>query len=221
VVDKILDLIAVLMAEAKAVKVIVMVGGFSESPYLRKRIHGRFGRRVHQIVSPPNPGNAVSQGAVLLRFLRMRTIKSRILNRTYGIQVFKDFQPGDPIAYKWVTSEGKVKCMNRFRPLALRGAEMSFDACIRRTLSAVDRHQKRMCIFLFSSTSANPRYTTDKECRREGVIVLEASDTEIASDRKRVEVSVVFGLTSIQVTALGTNFGDKKPRRMFPVKYVL
>lgn len=53
------------------------------------------------------------------------------------------------------------------------------------------------------------------------MIVLEESGTEIASSRMRVEVSVVFGLTSIQVTTLGTKFGDKKPRRMFPVKYVL
>jgi hypothetical protein len=213
VVDKILDLIAVQMAEAKAVKVIVMVGGLSGSPYLMKRIRGRFGC---QVVRPLNPGSAVCQGAVL----RTKTIKSRILTRTYGLQLFRDFQPGDPIAHRYVNSEGKVKCLNPFVPLARRGAEMSFDACVQQTLFALDRNQQWMLIALFSSTSADPKYTTDKKCRREGEIVLEASGAEIASDRMRVEVSVVFGATSIQVTAVGTNFGDGKPRLMSPVNYV-
>lgn len=65
------------------VKVLVVLGGFTESPYLLSRVKQTFASRVGSIVCPPNPGSGICQGAVALAF-NPSIIMSRICKRTYG-----------------------------------------------------------------------------------------------------------------------------------------
>jgi phosphoribosylformylglycinamidine (FGAM) synthase-like amidotransferase family enzyme len=48
-------------------KLMMMAGGFSASPYLMKRVRDTFIQyQVEDVISPPNPGSAVCQGAAAL-----------------------------------------------------------------------------------------------------------------------------------------------------------
>jgi len=90
VVDQNLQLIACQLAQAGSVKVLVVVGGFAGSPYLMERIRSRFAELVPQIISPPNPGSAVCQGAVMLA-LNPSHMFSRVCKKTYGIEFSPEF----------------------------------------------------------------------------------------------------------------------------------
>ena len=65
VVDKILRLIRnQLNSSKKMVSALFMVGGFSESPYVLRRVREEFGREVEIIAVPSEPIAAVVRGAV-------------------------------------------------------------------------------------------------------------------------------------------------------------
>ncbi|KAJ3083038.1 hypothetical protein HK102_001317 [Quaeritorhiza haematococci] len=61
-----------------------LVGGFSASPYLRRRIRERFRNHFREIVSPPDAGSAVVQGAVHYGVCPS-LISARCSRYTYGI----------------------------------------------------------------------------------------------------------------------------------------
>ncbi|CAG8842747.1 8534_t:CDS:1, partial [Racocetra persica] len=71
-------------------KAVFLVGGFSESQYLIKRVREKFQRRVPIIASPREPIAAIVRGAVKYG-LDMGQIKSRILKWTYGVEIMEDF----------------------------------------------------------------------------------------------------------------------------------
>lgn len=90
----------------------VVVGGFAASPYLMERIKHRFSRLVPQIISPPNPGSAVCQGAVALA-LHPNAVDSRICKKTYGFHAVEPFVHGvDPPQFGQYY-DGVLKCNNR------------------------------------------------------------------------------------------------------------
>ncbi|CAK9860360.1 unnamed protein product [Sphagnum jensenii] len=167
VVESILELITVQMAQMDDIKLMMVVGGFAASPYLMKRINDTFIHQVKEVISPPDSGSAVCKGPVALG-INKESIMSRIAGKTYGI----DFSP-------------------------------LFDA----QLDPLE----------YMDSQKNPRYTTDEGTVLEGTMVVDMSkNLEPGKDRK-VEVSMFFGRTSIEVKAHGINFGDHKGHCMLPV----
>jgi len=81
-------------AEAKGEKVefIFMVGGFSESPFLKNEIIKRFESEKIQILVPRRPQVSVIRGACMYG-LNPRSITSRIAKKTYGINTLTTFDP--------------------------------------------------------------------------------------------------------------------------------
>jgi hypothetical protein len=77
VVNEILELIDAQLTQVPHIKVMFVVGGFAGSPYLMRRIRARFKGKVTHIVSPPNPGSAIAEGAVALA-LHPEAIVSRV-----------------------------------------------------------------------------------------------------------------------------------------------
>jgi hypothetical protein len=68
-----------------------MVGGFSESPYLKSEILKRFDSNI-QVLVPRRPQISVVRGACLYG-LNPRSITSRIAKKTYGINTLTVFDP--------------------------------------------------------------------------------------------------------------------------------
>ncbi|RIA82056.1 hypothetical protein C1645_809790 [Glomus cerebriforme] len=83
--------------------IMFLVGGFSESKYLQKRIKEEFQDQVDNISVPPSPTAAISRGAAIygLDFSEDKSISksiigSRVLKHTYGINVLRPWVRGDP-----------------------------------------------------------------------------------------------------------------------------
>lgn len=69
-----------------------MVGGFSESPYLKSEILKKFEATKIEVLVPRRPQISVVRGACLYG-LNPRSITSRIAKKTYGINTLTTFDP--------------------------------------------------------------------------------------------------------------------------------
>ena len=85
-INKIIEHINSLLIKPKLlnVKFLFLVGGFAESPLLRRRIEDEYGTRLRVIV-PPSPGIVVMNGAVQFGF-DPNVITERIMPQTIGIE---------------------------------------------------------------------------------------------------------------------------------------
>ena len=73
-------------------KFIFMVGGFSESPYLKSEIKKRFEQENVTILVPKRPQVSVIRGACMYG-LNPRSITSRIAQKTDGINTLTTYDP--------------------------------------------------------------------------------------------------------------------------------
>jgi activator of 2-hydroxyglutaryl-CoA dehydratase len=90
VVESILELIIAQMAQTDEIELMMVVGGFVASLYLMKRINDTFIHQVEEVISPPDSGIAVCQGAVVLG-INKESIMSRIAGKTYWIDLSPQF----------------------------------------------------------------------------------------------------------------------------------
>ena len=86
-----------------------MVGGFSESPYLKQEIKNRFENENIQVLVPRRPQVSVVRGACLFG-LDPHSITSRIAKKTYGINTLTTFDTDRHPDSKRVTIEGEDFC---------------------------------------------------------------------------------------------------------------
>jgi len=90
--SKVSQLISQVESKGEKVDFIFMVGGFSESPFLKTEILNRFSSSQVQILVPRRPQISVVRGACLYG-LNPRSITSRIAKKTYGINTLTVFDP--------------------------------------------------------------------------------------------------------------------------------
>ncbi|KAG0602466.1 hypothetical protein M758_10G016400 [Ceratodon purpureus] len=195
------------------VKVLVVVGGFAGSPYLMNCIRKRFAGMVPQIISPPDPGSAVCQGAVMLA-LNPDTILSRVCKKTYGIRSVEPFDMSlDPPSYRKEV-DGQLKCNMRFSIFVRKGDKVDVNSCISKLRYPVYREQKSMKIELFSSSETDPRYAVGETVRREGVIVIDMSKDMTLDKERYAKVSFYFGRSCMEIKAEAVNFSAGLPEQL-------
>lgn len=205
VVEQNLQLISEQLAQVSSVKVLVVVGGFAGSPYLMSKIKRKFAGIVPQIISPPNPGSAVCQGAVALT-LNPHVIESRMCKKTYGFSCTYKFERGvDPPELLKVV-EGAEKCRKRFMIFVRKGDKVKVDECISRIQRPVQRGQRSMRFELFSSDEREPRYALGDNVKKEGEIVIDISGDMDLEKRREVKLSLFFGRSSLEIKAEAVNF---------------
>lgn len=205
VVDQNLKLIHNQLMQVGGVKVLAIVGGFAGSPYLMGRIKQRFSRIVPQIISPPNPGSAVCQGAVALA-LHPSAVDSRICKKTYGFHAVEPFEQGvDPPEFAQYY-DGVLKCNNRFEIFVRKGDVVKQEDCFSRFFKPIFDGQTLIDLDLYSSDERDPRFVVGDSVRREGTFLIDISgDMRLEKDR-RLNVSLFFGRSSIEIVAEGLNF---------------
>lgn len=209
-VEKVLSLIE---QQIEGVRVLMVVGGFSASPYLRKRIQSRFKTKVDEVIIPEDPGNAICNGAVQLHMSR-DLIQSRIAKRTYGIESSRIAIPGDPREYLYVNDDGITMCKNNFNVFVRAGERVSYNKSIKKVFGP-NRHRDRAMPFsLYSSPNMYPKYTTEHDAIKEGSFVLDTSKGLSLDKMRRVETSMYFGASTIHVTSQPLNF--EKARKELP-----
>ncbi|CAB4434885.1 unnamed protein product [Rhizophagus irregularis] len=95
------------------VSAMLLVGGFSESKYLREKVKEKFNSRV-KISFPDSPATAIVEGAVQYG-LNRDVIATRVLKWTYGTDVARMWKSGDPDDRK-IPSDGFMAIPRIFTP---------------------------------------------------------------------------------------------------------
>lgn len=177
--------------------VVVMVGGFSNSPYLQHAVKSHLGTRA-LVVAPPDPGSAVLYGAT--HFAYAPQTRARRARLTYGVRVSTVFDPEmDPVEYRYESSEGQVRCTNRFSKLVTRGDSIDTGKEATEWYTPVEGTQEGINVALYSSTETDPRYVTDPGCQLVGRIRVDLSQVmKLALEDRKVDVSLAFGETEIK-----------------------
>ncbi|WP_446038067.1 Hsp70 family protein [Streptomyces sp. SID1121] len=206
VVPGTLDLVEAQLNEMEAAQsdtetpnVIVLAGGFSNSPYLQQAIKERFGTCA-TIIVPPSPDIAVLAGAV--HFCYDPQTRARRSRFTYGIDTAMPFEEGiDPESSRLKTPDGD-RCGYRFNIYTTAGQSVPTDAEVCHTLIPLFNRQKEIAFGVYATRDTEPRYITDDGCDQLAEVTIDLSPVMRFDRRERaVRTFMKFGETEIKVRA--------------------
>ncbi|MER8032050.1 Hsp70 family protein [Streptomyces bauhiniae] len=219
VVSGTLDLIETQLSEMESAQgaadvpnVIVLAGGFSNSPYLQQAIKERFTGRA-TIVVPPNPDIAVLAGAV--HFCYDPQTRARRSRFTYGIDTAMSFEEGvDPESSRLRTPDGD-RCSERFNIFATAGQSVPTDAEVSHVIFPIFDKQKRITFSVYATKNVEPRYVTDDGCDELAEITIDLSPVMRFDRAERgVRTFMKFGETEVKVRSVLVQGGGEAATRV-------
>ena len=207
-VEKVLRLIE---KQVGGVRVLMVVGGFAASPYLRKSIREKFRGMVDEIIVPEDPGSAICDGAVRLHVAK-DAVQSRIAKKTYGISMCRSPVAGDPEDFLMLDDDGELACHNVFHVYVREGSRVPLGHSVERFIYPSEHWQRSIGIGLYSSVNRNPKFTSGEEgVVEEGSFVVDISEEALEMDKKRrISVTMCFGASLIGMRASRVNFGRSR-----------
>ncbi|EXX75864.1 hypothetical protein RirG_038140 [Rhizophagus irregularis DAOM 197198w] len=211
IVERIIQMIEVQLDNTRETcSAMFLVGGFSQSKYLQKRIKQKFQPRVNKISVPTYPIAVISRGAALyglsmknsayslekmdsLKFV----INERILKYTYGIKVSPEWENGDPIERR--DSDGTI---DKFHLLARRGAVVRVNQEFTSVQLPVFPTQNAINFHIYYTTEYNATYCDENGMEKLGNLFISLPDIYLGKNRP-----VLFGLTfgRMEITATAKN----------------
>ncbi|XP_052276651.1 heat shock 70 kDa protein 12A-like [Dreissena polymorpha] len=183
-----------------------MVGGFSESPMLQKRIQESVPQDKKFII-PKEPGLAVLKGAVIFGHNPL-VIEARRARYTYGVGTSVIFEEGTHPDSRRITSvDGEDYCTDIFDEHVTIGQELVFGKTnMDREYSPLNKDQERMTFAFYASTDPNPAFVTDANCTEIGQFTVDLADSD---DDRAFSVTMVFGDTELHAEAVEMATGMK------------
>ncbi|MPY48785.1 Hsp70 family protein [Streptomyces acidicola] len=180
--------------------VILLVGGFSNSPYLQQAVKERFGERA-QVMVPPNPDIAVLFGAT--HFCYDPQTRARRSRFTYGTEVNDDFEEGiDPEAKRYVTSRGQVTCADRFSIFTRAGASVPTNAEVMREYLPLEEDHTEVDFTIYATSHPDPRYVTDPGCDALATVTVDLKPVmRFNLEERALRLFMRFGETEIKARA--------------------
>ena len=147
---------------SRDVEVILMLGGYSDSPMLLEAIKNKF--RHLKIVIPKEASSAVMRGAVIFGHKPL-SIKLCILRKTYGRKTSRIFDPGlHEDRYKAITGIGVI-CNNVFDKVVEKGDTVTAGEITQaKSYTPFQHNQEIICVKFYTSDSKYPKYT-DQDCQ--------------------------------------------------------
>ena len=184
--------------EVAGTDIILMVGGFSESPMLRAAVMEKFPDK--RLIIPQEAGLSVLKGAVLFGF-NNTVIASRICKYTYGIAVRDDFREGIDPESKKVFVLRRPLCEGRFSKHAEAGQSVDVDeATEEHTYRPSEPDQTKVDLRVYVTENLNPEYVDEEGCQFLGSLTVDIPD--ITGGLKRsIGVQLIFGGTELSVKA--------------------
>jgi len=202
--QKIEDKVAELLQDAEKtgspVNFIFMVGGFSESPYLKASIKNKFEKDNLTILVPKRPQVSVIRGACMFG-LNPRSITSRISKKTYGINTLTTFDNQRHTEEKKVIIEGEDFCEDVFDAFVTKGQAVGIDEVHVKTYCPVRARQTVMRIIFYCSDQENVNYIDDTNVTKLGELSIDIGRPFQSVEDKTVKVTLIFGSTQIHATA--------------------
>ena len=193
--------------ELRGIKLLFLVGGFSESPLLQARIREEF-KRKYSILIPHDAQTAVVKGAVMFG-KRPNIVVERCLAETYGTGCYADFVQGYHDNEKMEYVDHKPKCKDVFSVLAREDEIIKIGQCkISSSFHPVRSKQTEVHFEFFTSTNPDVRYTTDAAVRQlPGSILLKSPDTSKGTKRE-IKLKLFFN-TEIKVVGIDVETGNE------------
>ncbi|RIA82051.1 hypothetical protein C1645_835952 [Glomus cerebriforme] len=184
-----------------------LVGGFSQSKYLQKRIKEEFQQQVENISVPIYPIAAISRGAALYGLSmrnsatdldRMSSLKfvinERVLKYTYGIKISPEWKDGDPIERR---DNGRI---HKFDIMAQRGTVVKPNQEFKSYIMPVYPHQVAINFLIYYTTKYNAQYCDEDEVEFLGNLLISLPDVHLGTNRP-VLFALTFGRMEITATA--------------------
>ena len=141
-----------------------MVGGFSESPFLKAEVKAKFGGEGITVLVPRRPQVSVIRGACMFG-LNPRSITSRISKMTYGINTLTTFDPEKHPESKKVVIEGEDFCEDVFDAFVRKNEAVSIDEVHVKTYCPVRARQTVMRIIFYCTEAGDARFVDDVEVK--------------------------------------------------------
>ena len=176
-----------------------LVGGLNCSRYLTDAVKEKFGKQT-KVLIPDEPELAVLKGAIKFG-QRPDHITSRIAQRTYGLRVYKDFDPAKHPASWRVIIEGQEKCRGVFSTLVKRGQRVEIGEEITKIHHPLKADSTSSRTRIYMSDQLDVKHIDDPGVEfTGGDIKVPMPDTTGGRSRK-IEIKVKFGLTEIEARA--------------------
>jgi len=190
----------------RGIKILFLVGGFSESPLLQARISKEFGSQ-YSVLTPRDAQTAVVKGAVMFG-KRPNIVVERCLSETFGTDIVQPFLRGVHPKEKLQYIGDEMKCKDIFFVLARENETVKIGESKKTSrYSPVRENQTSVRFDFFTSTNPEARYTTDTGVRRlPGYIQVESPDTSKGTNRS-VELRLYF---ETEIRAVGVDIESGK-----------
>ncbi|RIA97896.1 hypothetical protein C1645_813429 [Glomus cerebriforme] len=202
VISEVIKLIREQLDHDETCSTMFLVGGFSESKYLQKRIEEEFiNNRIKHILVPQKPIAAVARGAVKYG-INKKFIKNRVLKYTYGRSTLRPYDESiDPPERKRESGHVLV-----FKSLAKKGTIVEVDQKFSQTSHPENSDQSAMWYQILITENEDAKYCDEEGVKPLGDFIIDLPDTHLGKDRK-VYFELCFGEMEIQAYAKNVNNG--------------
>ncbi|KAK2553938.1 Heat shock 70 kDa protein 12A [Acropora cervicornis] len=192
--------------ELRGVKLMFLVGGFSESPLLQAAIKKKF-KHKYKILIPNDAETAVVKGAVMFG-RRPHVVVERCLSETYGTDCCVDFINGLHKYEKLKIIDGKRKCQDIFSVLARENEKVKMGQCKTSTFCPILANQTTVGFDFYTSSNPDVFYTTDAGVRElPGCMSVESPNTSKGTKRE-IKLEVYFN-TEIKMIGIDVETGNE------------
>ncbi|PKC57982.1 hypothetical protein RhiirA1_496843 [Rhizophagus irregularis] len=221
IIDRIIKMIHVQLINSQKCSAIFLVGSFSQSKYLQKRVEEEFSDLVENVSIPNQPIAAVLRGAAIYgkslqesKYMKnMNNLKcviaTRVLKYTFGIRISPLWEYGDPIDRR--KSDGRI---HKFYCIAKRKSTVTIDQEFKvENLIPIYSDQTRMSFDIYY-TKEDTIYCDDDEpgMKLLGKLLIDLPDVELENKRP-CSFSLSFGDMEIKARAFnqvnGQNYYTK------------
>ena len=205
IIDHVKDMLVKSNRKGGVIGTILMVGGFSESPFLYRRVKSEFPEL--NVICPSDAVAAILKGAVMFGH-NPKLISERRCPRTYGISVSAPFDDRNHPNKLKAFSNGRYVCTDVFQVIVRLGEPLivgksNFEVSCAPN-KALDTEGN---VEVYESSNENPMYAIrDKDVKCLGVLTVPMPDIAGGYSR-RITINIHFGYTELFVTASeeGTN----------------
>ncbi|RIA87536.1 hypothetical protein C1645_827645 [Glomus cerebriforme] len=195
----------------KKCSAMMLVGGFSESKYLQKRIKTEFEKPDLIISVPQKPITAVMKGGVIFG-LNLKSVVKRVLKRTYGTNVIRKSRLGDPPSEMLPNGNTIV-----FEVLARRGDEIPVNDVVVKRFKVSPLVQRRVNFDMYVTEEFDAKF-----CNDPGVSLLRHLEIELPEMPEKddddddddyyddiiISLILTFGTVEILATAKNQETGE-------------
>ncbi|KAK3603239.1 hypothetical protein CHS0354_007569 [Potamilus streckersoni] len=193
--------------QLEGAKSIIMVGGFSECQMLQESIVSSFPEI--SIIVPQDASLAVLKGAVIYGH-NQDAIVQRVCRYTYGIAGAKPFIQGVHKEEHREETDVGLLCDNMFIKFVEVGESIKLHERRGEHYFKLNMENQDTYSFpIYISSETSPTYVTDEGCRILGCGTIVNLDKAVPLKDRKVEVSIIFGGTEMEVEAKEVHTGRK------------